>query len=128
MARSKDPVAKHIVTCSFYAGEPLRYPTQDVLQATGVITGCIPTNPDVCRIETEIELWNFIDKRWDLYRSGPVKYGPPCQGPKSKAITYNCEASSKGYNYRARAYVTIVEDGDVDADVDTSPTRQYHCL
>jgi len=89
---------QHIVTCSFYATEPLRFPSEDKLQASANVQGCIPNDPDTCRIESDIELYDRSEKRWYSYASGPVRYGPPCQGLKSPAVTYNCESSTGDIN------------------------------
>lgn len=118
----------HPVSCSFYAGEPYRYPSQDKLEANGGIKNCDPNDPSTCRIETDIHIYNNFDKQWEVYVNGLVRYGPPCQGLNSRAVTYNCEASTRGYNYRTRTYMTTVEDGYTYADAKTSATRQYYCL
>lgn len=120
--------AMHEVTCRFNAQEPVRFPSRDRLQGVGIITGCFPTDPQVCRIETDLQIYNHIDRRWDLYANGPRNFPNPCQGGRSTAANNNCTASKKGHNYRTRTYMTIVEDGETDARADTSAVRQYHCL
>lgn len=82
----------------------------------------------MCRIETDIQIWNNFDRQWNLYQDGPNIYPSPCGHGNSEVIAPWCYPSSKAYNYRARVYMTIVEDGFSDADSTTGPTRQYYCL
>ncbi len=120
--------AASIVSCFFNAQEPQRFPSQNRLEGVGIISGCFPRDPAVCRIETEIQIFNTIDRRWDLYWSGPAVFPNPCQGGRSVAATNNCEPRQEGHNYRTVTIVAIVEDADRDVDSDISPVRQYRCL
>jgi hypothetical protein len=118
----------HLISCGFQTGDVYRYPSLDRLEVTGHVTGCTGT-PQQCRIEVDIQIWNTIDKQWNLYYNGPIKYSSRCPtGDKVTARTDLCQASSKGYNYRGRTFLTIVHDNVADADVHHGPTRQYYCL
>lgn len=118
----------HVVTCTFYSGEPLRFPSSNKLTATGGISGCAPNDPNLCRVETDIQIYNNAENQWELYYNGRVNWGPPCQGLKSSSTTYGCEPSSRGHNYRSVTYVTITEDAITNVNSKRSATRQYYCL
>jgi hypothetical protein len=120
--------ALHLISCGFQTGDVLRFPSHSRLEVTGHVTGCTGT-PQTCRIEVDIQIWNTIDRRWDLYYNGPIKYSSTCpKGDKVTARTDRCYARKKGYNYRGRTFVTIVHDNVSNANVHHGPTRQYYCL
>lgn len=121
------PGAEHVVSCAFSGTEPVRYPSISLLEGIGTITSCWPSDPQTCRIETDLEVYNAYSRLWGVYASGDTSYGPPCQGKKSIARNYGCTSTSTPYSYRTRTYVTIVEDGRPASGVHTSATRSYYC-
>jgi len=117
----------HLVTCGYAAYEPVRYPSLDKVNGRGTIAGCLPTDPDVCRIETDLQQIDHYDKTWATVATGPTHYGPPCQGLSSVAIYKPCTDSQITFGYRTVTWVTIVEDGMSVAGVDRSDTRWFYC-
>lgn len=116
-----------MVSCAFSGTEPVRYPSISLLEGIGRITSCYPSDPQTCRIETDLEVYNVYSGLWGVYASGDTSYGPPCQGKKSIARNYGCTSTSTPYSYRTRTYVTIVEDGHPASGVQTTATRSYYC-
>jgi len=115
------------VECYLRANDPILYPGEHLILGDGFFSSCWPADPDVCRVETDLEVYNPYSSLWQVYASGPVKYGPPCKGLKSRAASYGCEPSSRQYSYRTRAYGTIVEGGIGTSAVATSPSVRYYC-
>lgn len=118
---------EHVVSCSVYASSPVRYPSVNLIEGIGTITSCWPSDPQTCRIETDVEVYNKFSNLWQVYASGSPAYGPPCKGKKSTARNYSCTSSSTTYSYRTRAYLTIVEDGMPASGVATSVVVNFYC-
>lgn len=114
------------VTCAVQAQDPVRQPSRHRVYGDGVITGCGPHNPDVCTVQTDLQI--YIHGSWATEASGPKKSGPPCQGLTSRAIHKNCTHTDTAYAYRTSTVMAIVEGGDHDTAHDHSSAVRYHCL
>lgn len=120
--------ADHVVTCSFTAYVPIRYPTQNKVTGTGKILACTPSDPQLCTMYVDIQIYDPTERLWHTVATTFGEEGPPCGGLVDVATYINCTTSAQRWKYRSLSVVTIVEDGVPDANHKYSGAAYYYCL
>ncbi|MFF3968074.1 hypothetical protein ACFYZI_41805 [Streptomyces griseorubiginosus] len=114
---------QHIITCALFANKP-NY-SGGKITGTGGISGCVPSAPDACSSEADVEVY-LSGPGW--VTAGASSRQHKCPPPaRSSTATVSCDPSSTTYSYRTVTLGTIVHEG-TDSNTATSNLLNVKCL
>ncbi|MDT9701114.1 hypothetical protein [Streptomyces sp. P17] len=114
---------QHVITCTLFANKP-NY-SGGRITGTGGISGCVPSTPDACASETEVEVY-LSGPGWQTAAQSPRQY--KCPPPaRSTTAALSCDPISTTYSYRTVTLGTIVHEG-TDSGTSTSTVLNVKCL
>lgn len=115
---------KHVITCAMFANKP-NY-SGGKITATGGISGCVPSTPDACASEVDLELYLPGPDEWTTVAASSRQHRCPPPA-RSTTATLSCDSTSTTYIYRTKTLATIVHEG-TDSGTSTSSTLHVKCL
>ncbi|MGW0425091.1 hypothetical protein [Streptomyces sp. NPDC003015] len=115
---------EHVITCALFANKP-NY-SGGKITGTGGISGCVPSTPDACASEADLELYIAGADEWTTVAASSRQH--KCPPPaRSTTAALSCDSTSTTYIYRTKTLGTIVHEG-TDSGTATSTTLHVKCL